>query len=506
VLDPAVILSTSSYVPNALWLSAFGIYIHAITIAIAIGFSVLMAILEFIGLWKKDPDYLRMAKLLSRVLVVAFGFGAATGTLVEFGLVQVWNGVLIAIASVAFMPLYLELVAFILEGALLVALLYTWNKFSNPWVHWIITVGYATGALLSGVFITSVNAWMQVPWGVGDLVKTIYPWAPVYGPTVLNPEFLLTLKEALVTNYVGGATGSILVNPIVIDDLVSKYGTLLTDPLIALKNPYALPSVSHQLIATTLVGVSWVLAGVSYKALKDPSTRVFYMKMFKTISVIAALLLILQGLEGHEMGVAVFNYQPTKFAMIAGLETSGPDPVVGLTMFGDPNYVFDGFDKLLVMAQNHPNPDLTIAGISVKEIAVADTLKALEKLPIVFPLYTAKISIAVLSGLIALMFLSTLILKGFWEGREKFLLYGGILYGVLMPTIAGLGWAVREVGRKPWTVYGLLYPEELITPVEINSPVAIGIILGVIIGISLMFYTIYIVLTKPPRILGGGDE
>ncbi|MEM2697435.1 MAG: cytochrome ubiquinol oxidase subunit I, partial [Nitrososphaerota archaeon] len=123
-------------------LSALGIYMHSITVAIVIGFSVTLTIIEFLGIVKRDHNYMKLAKQISLVIVIAFVYGAATGTLVEFGLVQVWNGVILGIGSFFFTPLFLELVAFTIEATLLVALLYTWDKFKNPWIHWMITITY----------------------------------------------------------------------------------------------------------------------------------------------------------------------------------------------------------------------------------------------------------------------------------------------------------------------------------------------------------------------------
>ena len=59
------------------------------------------------------------------MVVITFAFGAISGTIVEFGLVQVWNGILLSIGSWVLIPLYLDLIAFILEGSFLLAVLYT---------------------------------------------------------------------------------------------------------------------------------------------------------------------------------------------------------------------------------------------------------------------------------------------------------------------------------------------------------------------------------------------
>jgi cytochrome d ubiquinol oxidase subunit I len=490
-----------------LHLSALGIYMHAVTVAIVIGFSVTLTIIELLGIWKKDTDLIKLAKQISLVIVIAFVFGAATGTLVEFGLIQVWNGVILAIGSFFFTPLYLELAAFTIEAALLVALLYTWDKFKNPWTHWTITFTYTLGALLSGALITSVNSWMQAPWGTGEIVRQIYPWAPVYGPTLVNTDFLLAVKEALVKTSVSLiGSGASLVNPEIIDTLVDSYGELLKDPWVSIINPYALTSVIHQLLATTIVGVFWIAGTLAYNGLRKREKRDYYLKLFKTVSLIGAILLIIQGIEGHEQGLMVYLYQPTKFAMISGLEKSGPYLPAGLTIFGDPNYVFKGFDYLIQAVENHPNPDLKIAGIPIKEIALRDTLNALEKLPIVKTLYEFKIGLAAIAIIISLMIISSFVFKRLWTGKEKILLYSGLAMFFIAPAMAGLGWAVREIGRKPWTVYGLLYPEELVTPNPIGVEVAITIIGGIIVGLIINLTTIYVVLRKPPKFLRIGEE
>ncbi len=488
-------------------LSALGIYVHAITVAIVIGFSVTLTITEFLGIWKKDVSLIKLAKQISLVIVIAFVFGAATGTLVEFGLIQVWNGVILAIGSFFFTPLFLELVAFTIEATLLVALLYTWNKFKNPWTHWTITLTYTIAALLSGALITSVNSWMQAPWGTGEIVRQIYPWAPVYGPTLVNTEFLLAVKEALVNTRVTSiGSGATLVNPDMLNTLIDSYGELLKDPWVSMVSPYSLTSIIHQLLATTIVGVFWIAGTLAYLGLRKKERRDYYLKLFKTVALIGAILLFIQGIEGHEQGLMVFLYQPTKFAMIAGLEKSGPYPPAGLTIFGDPNYVFKGFDHLIQTVEDHPASDLKIAGISAKEIALTDTLKALEKLPIVKTLYEVKIGLGATAVIISLMIISSFIFKRSWNGREKILLYSGLAMFFIAPAMAGLGWAVREIGRKPWTVYGLLYPEELVTPNPIGVEIVLTIIGGLIVGFLINMITIYVVLKKPPKFLMIGEE
>ena len=492
----------ADYLDWALNLSALGVYIHAVTVAIVIGFSLALLIVEFVGIRRKDDLLLKAAKTVSLALLIVFVYGAATGTLVEFGLLQVWSGVLLVAGSFAFIPFYLELVAFVLEAATLIALYYTWGKFRNPWSHWLITLTYTFAALLSGALITSVNSWMQAPWGVGEIVKQIYPWAPSYGPLVVNVDFLLSVKNALVSVSGSAGGGVALVNPEILSTLTEKFGELLYDPWIALKSPYSTQSILHQLLASASVGVFWAASGFAILILRRRVEGEYYLKAVKTLSAIGAVLILAQGATAHWMGAVVYEYQPTKFALIAGLDVSKPDPLVGLTMFGDPNHIFDGFDKLIEVAKNHPNPSLVIGGVSVVDIAVADTLKASNLMGVVYPMYMIKVGVAALSLLISLAILSVFVFRRFWQSRLRLLPYIALVMGVFTPLMAGLGWAVREIGRKPWTVYGLIYPNEILTPLGGSPLVATTVIGGLIVGFILMCLTLYLVLVKGFKVGG----
>lgn len=490
-------------VRDILELSAFGIYAHAISVAMVIGFSAALLIFEYLAITKNDGDYKRAAKAITRALVVVFAFGAATGTIVEFGLVQIWNGIILAIATYVLMPLYLELVAFIIEGALLVALLYTWDKFRNPWTHFTISAVYMFGAWFSGALITAVNSWMQAPWGVGNIVKLIYPWAPLYGPNSTNTAFLIELKSALVSSVAGGIPGSALLNPQVILSLANKYGPLLKNPFIAFYNPYALYSIIHQLLASTLVGLSWIASASAIMALIRKEEKRYYVKIFKTAALAASIIIFIQAIGGHFQGLVVYEYQPTKFAMIAGLDVSKPNPILGLTITHNPNHVFTGFDKLLEIAKNHPNPELKIGGISARDIALTDTQKAFEKMHIIYPMYEIKIGLAGVMLIFSIAFFIAYAYPRVWNKYEDLLLKIGITPGIIVPAIAALGWAVREIGRKPWTVYGLLYPEELLTTFEISPAVIATVITAILVSLTFMMIALYIVLLRPPKFLGG---
>jgi cytochrome d ubiquinol oxidase subunit I len=60
---------------------------------------------------------------------------------------------------------------------------------------------------------------------------------------------------------------------------------------------------------------------------------------------------------------------------------------------------------------------------------------------------------------------------------ERFVLYSSFVAALLGIVAGSAGWAVRELGRQPWTIYGLIRPEQLITPNPITPLFSYFIIL-----------------------------
>ena len=58
-----------------------------------------------------------------------------------------------------------------------------------------------------------------------------------------------------------------------------------------------------------------------------------------------------------------------------------------------------------------------------------------------------------------------------------------------------------ESGRKPWTVYGLLYPSEISTPVPINPVVLAAFTITFVVMAVVGIYGMYIVSTKRLRFI-----
>ena len=496
-----------------LQISALGIFVHAFFLTVSLGFPWVIGALLYKWWRTKDKEYYVAARNVTGVLGLNFALGAITGTLVEFGLVQAWPGSIFVIATFGLIPLTLELVAFLGEIVLLVMFIVTMGKI-QPIASLVIIVAYAAMAALSGVLITTVNSWLNVPWGTGSLASNLYPFLPQYGPNAVNQTALVSLKLELLKNLLTTGTGSqVLQNP----NLAKMIGVALADPYVAFASPYAWASAIHNVNAGIIVGISFALVGYAYRFLKTGQVK--YVKILKAFLPLLLILLILQPtLFGDFMGKTVAAQQPTKFALIEGASNTTQNPLVAYLAYGEPRHPIIGFDTLRSQCNSQGNatlgqlsslaPNVTLgslSGVSLKSVCLSDLAKSEARLPLMNTLYYLKIAfgiadLASLVGLIGLNFSLGLLTKAtkrvlsrMSEQRGIFLLSLVVVAASILAS--GLGWFIREDGRKPWTVYGLLYPEELITAVPIGPVFILFAVLFVVVAV-IGIYGIYVVSTR----------
>jgi cytochrome d ubiquinol oxidase subunit I len=318
-------------------MTIIGIYVHAFFLSLAVGLPYVVLPLEALGIIRKDGQYREAARRISVVWAISFGFGAVTGTLVEFGLVQVWSGVLLAIGSFFFIPLVFELFAFLTEIVFLSLYLYTWGRMKSQWLHWVIGLFLLVGSSASGVLILTANSWMQTPWGTGALVQAILPWSPVIGPSAVNSTALVAVYRTLPK------TGSlVMASP----SIISSLGYLLYDPYVVLLNPNALVTAAHTILTAITVAAFETAAIFSYSYLTgNGNKREFFLRTVKFSYGVGALATVLTVVSGDQMGRIVYSYQYLKFLAMEGFR-GGVDPVIGLIVNFNPNYSFPSFSDL----------------------------------------------------------------------------------------------------------------------------------------------------------------
>ncbi|MEM4672659.1 MAG: cytochrome ubiquinol oxidase subunit I [Sulfolobales archaeon] len=520
-----------------LGLSALGIYLHAIFVSITLGFPLAIMMLLYAYSKSRKPEYMTAARIMSYVLAVNFALGAVTGTLVEFGLVQVWPGIIVAIASFLLAPLALELIAFANEVVFLILFLVTLNRVRTSLSILILGI-YWVFAVFSGYLITVVNSWLVAPWGVGSIPNALYPFLPDYGPMSTDPQKLVALKILLLT------TGLTLQDLLQIPGSSDLIGVILKDPLVVFYSPYALASSLHNLVAAFIIGLSIALLGYSYRLYRSGDLR--YRDIIKAFFPILLILILIQPtVLGDYMGVNVVEYNPVKFAMMERAYTTFNNPLLALIAYRDPNHPIVGFDRFYSSCDQLGNTTLgdlasklgvseeyllnvasklnlqidrskleSVLSTKLSDICRNDLEIAESRTEIIHTAYYTKIAGGVLAFISAIAMAGVIyripvispisrgvlrILTGNDERKTIFLL--ALLIGVGVALAAVLGWYVREAGRKPWTVYGLLYPSEVVTAVDYaRTPQFVLLAGAIILGVNLGgIYAMYIVASRHAR-------
>ncbi|MEN2998967.1 MAG: cytochrome ubiquinol oxidase subunit I [Acidilobaceae archaeon] len=505
-------------------LSALGVYFHGVFVSITLGLPLVM--MAFLYLYRKtgDETYMKATKIATMVLAINFALGAITGTLVEFGLLTVWPGTLIVVASTALAPLALELIAFTMEVALLILFIVTLGRVSAGRSMGILGAYWAF-ALFSGVLITAVNSWQQAPWGVGPIAKALYPFMPEYGSLAVDAQKLVALKILAIAS--GESLQAILQGAGVAETL----GVVVSDPFVILKSSYAWVSIVHNLSAAVIVGASLALFAWAYRYYVTGNP--YYLKLLAAIIVpLLVLALVQPTISGHSMAVEVVKYNPTKYAMIEGAEKTKYSPLKALLAYGDPNHPIYGFDHFAEQCEAYK---LTVREVAlsvgvdekllrelgsklglqldgkldavlntqVKDLCLADLEKAKERMAKVHYSYYLKIGSAVTGALATVVLagmlvripvispvsasVESIVYRLFkFMNRRSLVLFLAALIAFGFAATAVFGWYVREVGRKPWTVYGLVYPEEVVSIVEYaTSPAFIAFAAFIILVIHL---------------------
>jgi len=323
-----------------------------------------------------------------------------------------------------------------------------------------------------------------------------------------------------LSNYfLAGASSQSIQDPAVSQQI----GKFLSDPYVAIFSDYNLASVLHNVTAAVIIGMSFMLAGYAYSFVRN--NRADSLKIMRAfLPIVVALLIVQPVVFGDFMGKMVAAYQPTKFAAIEGLYESRRDPLLGFLAYNDPNALLTGFNDLsksceelrgIKLRERIPmitdsSIDQSVYELDLGELCLRDLLRAESNAPLLNTLYYVKIGsgVAALAGGVGLLLniynvgpLSRILRRilGFLGDRLIVALFAGL---ILLGSISAstIGWFVREVGRKPWTIYGYLRQEEIVTSVPIDTA-TITLFTTIFLAIGFFSaYVMYLIAKRPERL------
>lgn len=423
---------------------AFTISFHIIFPAFTIGLASWLAVVE--GLWLKTrkPVYQELYKFWIKIFAVCFGMGVVSGVVMSYQFGTNWSVFSDRTGNVIGPLLgYEVLTAFFLESSFLGIMLFGWNRVSEK-MHFASTVIVAIGTCISAFWILSANSWMQTPQGftVGD-------------DGILHPE-----------NWI-----AIIFNP---------------------SFPYRL---AHMLTAAFLT-TCFVIGGVGgwYLFCKK---HVEHAKVMLRMAVwFACIAAPLQIVIGDLHGLNTLEHQPAKVAAMEGhWETSKGVPLI---LFGMP----DQDEEVTKYAIEIPKAaSLILTHDRDGEIKGLKEWPKEDRPPVAIVFWSFRVMVA-----IGMLMLITGAVGAYLHWRKK--LYEARWFhgwsALMMPSgfIAVLaGWFVTEVGRQPYTVYGVLRTGESVSPV-LPEYIAISLMIFIVAYIFIFGMGSYYIL----KLIGKGPQ
>ena len=244
---------------------AMSLGFHIVFAAAGIALPVLMVISEW--RWRKtgDREWEAVTRAWAKGTAVLFAVGAVSGTALSFELGLLFPGFMKAAGAVVGLPFALEGFAFFTEAIFLGVYLYGWERV-RPTLHWLSGVVVAVSGLLSALFVTIANAWMNAPRGFR-----------VDGGQLVDIE-----------------------------------------PLVAMTTPFAAHELVHMVLASYMA-VGFAAAAVHAVALLRDRSSGFHRKALLVTLALAVPCTLLQPLAGHYAGLQVAHLQPLKLAAMVGL-------------------------------------------------------------------------------------------------------------------------------------------------------------------------------------------
>ncbi len=416
---------------------AFTISFHIIFPSFTIGLASFLAVIEYKYLKTNKTVYAQIYKMWIKVFAICFGMGVVSGVVMSYQFGTNWSVFSDSVGNVIGPLLgYEVLTAFFLEASFLGIMLFGWGRVSKK-MHFAATCIVAVGTVISAFWIMAANSWMQTPAGYRIGENGIFfptSWMQI----IFNPSFGYRLIHMVLAAY-------------------------LTTAFVVL-------------------GVSGIYAICK----KHPS----HTKIMMTMSVwLVAILTPIQIVVGDSHGRNTFKYQPAK---VAAMEAQWDDETrAPLRLFAIPDQKAQKNNYVLEI------PLLSSIIITHKidgKIPGLKNWKPADQPPVGIVFWSFRVMVG-----LGLMMLLTAGIGVYLYFRKKMISSRSFHWLCALMTPAGFiavlaGWFVTEVGRQPYTVYGVMRTVKSVSPV-IGEQVALSLLIFVVVyffifgaGVTYIFY------------------
>ncbi len=385
---------------------AMSLGFHIIFAAIGMAMPLFMVIAEGRFLQTGDKVYRELAQRWAKGTAIIFAVGAVSGTVLSFELGLLWPKFMAYAGPIIGMPFSMEGFAFFAEAIFLGLYLYGWDRLT-PTVHWLSGVMVATAGTISGIFVTTANAWMNTPAGF---------------------------------DYVGGKVTHI-------------------DWFAAMFNPMWSGECFHMVIAA-YQAVAFIVLGIhAAMLLRDPDNP-FHRHAAAIALTVGLIAAIAQPIMGDALAKDTAAHQPTKLAAMEGqftTEAGAPLRIGGFPSEAtqQTNYAIEIPGGLSFLAYNDPH-----AVVKGLDAFPRDTWP---------PVAIVHVAFQIMVGC-GFFMLGVALLGAFMGWRKRRFPLARWYLGLLVFTAPfgflaiEAGWTVTEVGRQPWVIRGIMRTAEAVTP------------------------------------------
>ncbi|MEW9531756.1 cytochrome ubiquinol oxidase subunit I [Microbispora sp. NPDC049125] len=401
---------------------------HFLFVPLTIGLSLLVAGMQTAWHRTQNPAYLRMTRFWGKLFLINFAMGVVTGIVQEFQFGMNWSAYSRFVGDVFGAPLAMEgLIAFFMESTFLGLWIFGWDRLP-PRIHLATIWAASIGTAVSAYFILAANSWMQHPVGYR-----------------LNP--------------------------------VTKRAEL-TDIWAVLTNSTTLVTFPHVIFGAFVTAGAFV-AGISVWQLARKTDTALFRTSARLAMVVSLVAAVGVALSGHWQAQIMTEQQPMKMAAAEALwedETSAGFSLfaVGDVENGRNSVNLQVPDGLSLLATN--SLDGEVEGINDVQARYQARYGPGDYRPVIGLAYWSfrlMIGFGALAGLLAL--------AGLWLTRRgrlprsRWFTRVAVL-GIGLPFLANsLGWIFTEMGRQPWTVFGIMRTAAAVSPGADVAEVAISL-------------------------------
>jgi cytochrome bd ubiquinol oxidase subunit I len=406
---------------------AFTITFHIIFPSFTIGLAAWLCVLEGLHLVTARPVYRRLFDFWLKIFGVAFGMGVVSGIVMGFEFGTNWSRLAEATGPIQG-PLitYETFTAFALEASFFGVLIFGRPRVS-PALYFFSTLMVALGTTFSAFWIMVNNSWMQAPVGyqIQDGVFVPVDWAAI----IFSPVVWVRFPHMLIGAYLTGA-----------------FCVAATGAWYRLRNTYAIEA------------------------------RV----MLRMGLFLATVLIPVQLFFGHLNGEYVHDLQPAKFAAIEARwhdEQPAAEVLIAIP---------DAANETNHLEFKIPYLGSLIATMRLdsKEVGLTDFPKS-DRPPVAIPFFAFRIMVGCGLLMMAIAWLGSFLLVTERTYGQRLLLWATFLSFPLPFIAIETGWFTAEVGRQPWTVYGLQRTVDAVTP---------NLAAGAVLTTLIFFGTIYLLI------------